>query len=70
MSLSTYNWCYFWVAGRVLQITAFDACDFLSVVDDFGPWLDECVKHDVAVEVDDRDACQPVTFLRENPLTV
>ena len=54
----------------MLQITGFDACDPLSVVDDLGPGLDQRVEHDVAVEVDDRDSCQSVALLRQDPLTV
>ena len=54
----------------MLQITSFDACDPLSVVDDLGPGLDQRVEHYVAVEVDDRDSCQSVALLRQDPLAV
>lgn len=37
----------------MLQIRRLDSCDPLAIVDDFGPRLDEGVKDDVAVEVDD-----------------
>ena len=54
----------------MLQIRRLDSCDPLAIVDDFGPRLDEGVKDDVAVEVDDRNAGQPVPFLRQDPLAV
>ena len=37
----------------MLQIVRLDARDPLPVVFDLGPWLDQRVEHDVAVEVDD-----------------
>ena len=48
----------------MFQVTCLDACDPLTVVDDFSPWLDERVKDYVSVEVDDRDASQSVSLLR------
>lgn len=54
----------------MLQVTCFDASDPLTVIYDFGPRLNQSVKHDVAVEVDDGDTGQTVTLLRQNPLTV
>ena len=44
--------------------------DPLTVVFYLSPWLDQSVKHNVSVEVDDGDASEPITFLCENPLAV
>ena len=54
----------------MLQVLGLDASDPLAIVDDFGPWFDERIKNDIAKKVDDRDACQSITFLREDSLTV
>ena len=54
----------------MLEIRGLDPGDPLAVVHHFGPGLDQRVKDDVAVEVDDADAGQPVTLLRQNALAV
>jgi len=37
----------------MLEVHGFDACDPLSVVIDFRPWLDKGVKDYVAIVIDD-----------------
>ena len=37
----------------MFEVTSLDASDPLTVIYDFGPRLDQSVKHNVAVEVDD-----------------
>ena len=54
----------------MLQIIRLDSCDPLSIVLDLGPWLDQCVEHYVAVEVDNGHSCKPVTFLGQDALAV
>lgn len=54
----------------MFEVFGFDARDGLSVVDDFGPRFDKSVEDYVSVEVDDRNAREPVSFLSENALTV
>ena len=54
----------------MLEVVGLDACDPLAVVNNFGPRLDQSVKHDVAVEVDNRDSCQTITLLCQDPLAV
>ena len=54
----------------MLQIVRLDSRDPFPVVFDLGPWLDQCVEHDVAVEVDDRHSGKPVTFLGQDALAV
>ena len=67
---ATYNWCDFRVARSVLQILRFYPCNPLPIVDHFRPGLDEGVKDDVAVEVHDGNAGQPVAFLRQDAFAV
>lgn len=66
----TYNRRDFGVRRRVFQVSCFDPGDPLSVVDNLGPRFDESIEDDVAVEVDDGDSSESVTFLRQNPLAV
>ena len=54
----------------MLEIVGLDASNPLPVVLNLRPWLDQCVEHDVAVEVDDRNSSEPVTFLGQDALTV
>ena len=54
----------------MLEIVRLDASDPLSVVNHFSPRLDQGVENDVAVEVDNGDAGQPVAFLGQDPLAV
>ena len=70
MSMFTYNFRGRRIARRLIKITFTDASDFLSVVDDLCPGLDKSVENDVAIKVDYRDACQSITFLREDSLTI
>ena len=51
------NRCNLGIGGRVLEVNCLDASDPLTVVLDFSPRLDQTVKHDIAVEVDNRNAC-------------
>ena len=67
---STYDWRDFRVGGRVLQIIRLDSCDPFPVIFDFRPGLNQRVEHDVAVEVDDRDSSEPVTFLGQNAFAI
>lgn len=54
----------------MLEICSLDAGNPLAIVNDFSPGLDESVKDDVAVEVDDADAGQPITLLGQDALAV
>lgn len=53
----------FWVAGRMLHIHLLDRSDRLAVVEYFGPGLDQGVKHNIPVEVDDAHPSQSFAFL-------
>jgi len=53
----TYKWSDLRIAWCVLQVIRLDSSDPFSVVLHFCPRLYQSVKDDVAVKVDDRDAC-------------
>ena len=44
------RWC-------LLEVHGLDASDPLAIVLDFGPWLHQCVEHNVAIVVDDGNPC-------------
>ena len=52
------------------EILRLDPGDMLSIVNNFSPWLDQSVKHNVAIVVDDGHTCQSVSFLGQDSLTV
>lgn len=54
----------------MLEIVGFDSSDPFSVVGDFRPGLDQRVKHDIPVEVNDWNSGEALTLLRLDPLTV
>lgn len=54
----------------MLEIVLLDASDPLPVVDDFCPWLDECVEDYIPVEVDDGDAGETVALRSQDALAV
>ena len=54
----------------MLQITRFDSCDPLTIVNNLGPRFNQRIKHDIAIEVDNRNPCQSITLLGQDPLTV
>lgn len=54
----------------MLEIVGFDSGDPFSVVSDFRPGLDQRVKHDIPVEVNDWNSGEALTLLRLDPLTV
>lgn len=54
----------------MFEVVGLDPSDPLAVVGDLGPRLDQRVKHDVAVEVDNTDAGQSVSLLGLDALAV
>ena len=54
----------------MLQVLSLDARDPLPVVDHFRPGLNQSVKHNISIEVDNRHAGQSVPLFRQNALTV
>ena len=66
----TYNWCDFRVGWSMLQIIRLDSSNPLPVILNFCPRLDQRVKHNVAVKVDDWNSSESVTFLRQDALAV
>ena len=54
----------------MLQVLGLDSRDPLSVVDNFRPGLNQCVKHNIPVEVDNGNAGQSVSLFGQNALTV
>ena len=62
--LVTYNWCNFRVGWGMFKISRLDACDPFSVVFDLRPGLNQSVKHNITIEVDNWNSSQSVTLLR------
>lgn len=65
-----YDWGYLGEARCVHEVCRLDPSDELSVVDDFAPWLDQSVKHNVPVEVDDTDASKSFALLGQYSLAI
>lgn len=54
----------------MLQVTGLDARDPLSVIHNLGPRLDQGVKDNIAVKIDDRNSSKSIAFFRQNALAV
>lgn len=63
------SWC-------MIQVNRLDTCNPFSVIKHLMllvivvAWLHQGVKHDVAIEVDDWNSRQSLTFVRQDPFTV
>jgi hypothetical protein len=54
----------------MFQVIWLDTGDPLSVIRNLGPRLDECIKHNIAVEVDDANSGKSVTLFSEYPFAI
>lgn len=72
----TYNWLDIAEGRCMVQVDGLDTCDPFSVIKDLMllvvrvAWLDQRVKYDISVEVNDWDSGQSFAFVGQDPLTV